>query len=125
MGVLETKYVPLVRLRVVRERYLSYENDEVINPVRVAKLVKRLLEGADKECLLVIPVDAKKKPLGVEFAAMGALNLTRRMQDAGDLLGVELLDHVIVGDYGSYFSMSETHRWKMRERYTVKEKEAC
>lgn len=163
--VLETKYVPLVRLQVVKERFLPYGKEEIAIPERVVKMVRRLLEGADKECLLVIPVDAKSKPLGVEFAAMGALNcaysfareiyknalvsnasgiiivhnhtsndvvpseddwkFTRRMQEAGDLLGVELLDHIIVGEDEKYFSMHETHRWEFREKYMSREKEAC
>lgn len=50
---------------------------------------------------------------------------TRRMQDAGDLLGVELLDHIIIGDSEEYFSMRETHRWEFREKYVSREKEAC
>lgn len=153
--VLETKYVPLVRLQVVKERFLPYGKEEIVVPEKVVKMVKRLLEGADKECILVIPVDVRSRPLGVEFAAVGALNcahsfpreiyknalisnafgviivhnhmsnnvhpseddwrFTRRMQDAGDLLGVELLDHIIIGDSEEYFSMRETHLWEFRE----------
>ena len=165
MDVLETKYVPLVRLQVVRERFLPYGKEEVASPERVVRMVKRLLDGADKECMLAIPVDAKSKPLGVEFVAIGAVNcvfsfareifkhalisnassviivhnhpsgdvlpseqdwkFTRGIQEAGDLLGVELYDHIIIGDDDKYFSMSETHRWEFREKYVSKEKEAC
>ncbi len=164
MDVLETKYVPLVRLHVVRERFLPYGKDSFATSETVVKMVKRLLNGADKESLLVIPVDAKNKPLGVEFAAMGAVNcvyafardifknaivsnatgifivhnhvsgdtlpseddwkFTRCMQEAGDLLGVELIDHIIVGEDDNYFSMHKTHRWEMRQKYVSKEKEA-
>ena len=164
-NVFETKYVPLVRLQVVKERFLPYGKEELVVPEKVVKMVKRLLQGADKECLLVIPVDVKNKPLGVEFAAVGALNcaysfareiyknavasnaagviiihnhtsndvlpseddwrFTRRIQEAGDLLGVELLDHIIVGDDEKYFSMRGTHRWEFREKYVSREKEVC
>lgn len=164
MDVLKTKYVPLVRLQVVKERFLPYGTEEIASPEKVVKMVKRLLEGTDKECILAIPVDAKSKPLGIEFVAMGAVNcaytfareiykhalisnatgviivhnhpsgdvipseqdwkFTRGIQEAGDLLGVELLDHIIVGDKEDYFSMSETHRWEIREKYVSREKEA-
>ena len=36
--------------------------------------------------------------------------LTRRMTDAGHLLGVELLDHVIIGHGGQYASIREAGR---------------
>lgn len=164
MDVLKTKYVPLVRLQVVRERFLPYGQEEIASPEKVVKMVRRLLDGIDKECMLAIPVDTKSKPLGIEFVAMGALNcayafareiykhalisnamgviivhnhpsgdampseadwkFTRGIQEAGDLLGVELLDHIIVGDEEKYFSMSETHRWEIREKYVSREKEA-
>ena len=34
--------------------------------------------------------------------------LTRRLKDAGELLGVELVDSIIVGDEDRYFSFRET-----------------
>jgi DNA repair protein RadC len=37
------------------------------------------------------------------------LTLTHRLVQAGELLGIELLDHVIIGD-GSYFSFREMGR---------------
>lgn len=164
MEVLKTKYVPLVRLQVVRERFLPYGQEKISSPEKVVKMVRRLLDGSDKECILAIPVDTKSKPLGIEFVAMGSVNcayafareiykhalisnatgviivhnhpsgevmpseqdwkFTREIQEAGDLLGVELLDHIIVGDEEKYFSMSETHRWEIREKYVSREKEA-
>jgi DNA repair protein RadC len=164
MDVLETNYVPLVRLHVVRERFLPYGKDSFATSETVVKMVKRLLDGADKESLLVIPVDAKNKPLGVEIAAMGAVNcvyafardifknaivsnatgifivhnhvsgdvlpseedwkFTRCMQEAGDLLGVEVIDHIIIGEDDNYFSMHKTHRWEMRQQYVSRAKGA-
>lgn len=165
MNVLETRYVPLVRLKVVKERFLPYGSEEMVNPERLVRMVKRLLEGVDKECMLAIPVDAMSKPLGVEFVAMGAVNcvyafareifkhalvsnasglvlirnrpsgdilpseqdwnFTREIQEAGDLLGVELYDHIIIGENDNYFSMGKTHKWEFREKYVCREKEAC
>lgn len=39
-------------------------------------------------------------------------HLTYRIMDAGALLGVELLDHIIIGDNDEFVSLSETEKWK-------------
>ena len=39
-------------------------------------------------------------------------HLTYRIIDAGSLLGVELLDHIIIGDNEEFVSLSETEKWK-------------
>ena len=33
--------------------------------------------------------------------------LTRRLIDAGRILGIDVLDHVVLGDEGQYFSFKE------------------
>lgn len=35
------------------------------------------------------------------------LRVTKRMKGSGELLGIKLLDHIIVGDAGSYLSLKE------------------
>ena len=157
MDVLKTKYVPLVRIHAVKERLLPYGQEEISSPERVVKMVNRLLDGADREYVLAIPVDTRNCPVGVEIVAIGALNyamvqarelfkhavlsnasgiiivhnhpsgnpkpsradwkLTRRMQEAGEILGIEVLDHIIVGERDVYVSMCEDEKWKKREKY--------
>ncbi|WP_227938826.1 RadC family protein [Alkalihalobacillus deserti] len=46
-------------------------------------------------------------PSGCPIASREDISVTERIKDAGKLLGIELLDHVIVGDDGKYFSMKE------------------
>nr|WP_306453952.1 JAB domain-containing protein [Bacillus sp. FJAT-45350] len=46
-------------------------------------------------------------PSGDPIASKEDVNVTERIKDSGKLLGIELLDHVIVGDDGKYFSMKE------------------
>lgn len=46
-------------------------------------------------------------PSGCPTASPEDISVTERIKDAGMLLGIELLDHVIVGDDGKYFSMKE------------------
>lgn len=147
MKKLETNYVPVVRVYAVKERYLPYGKEAVSHPKDVVKLVQRLLEGADREYLLVIPVDAQSKPVGVEIVSIGTLNaalveareifkhailsnaagivmahnhpsgnpqpsnhdikITKKMKLAGDILGIELLDHIIIGDEDEFVSLAE------------------
>ena len=156
MDVLNTNYVPLVRLHAVKERFIPYGVEGNINtPEKVVKMVSRLLKEADKEIMLAISVDAKNKPVGIEVVAIGSLNvayveardlfkhailsnasgivlvhnhpsgdvtpsvedwhLTYRIMQAGALLGIELLDHIIIGDNEEFVSLSQTKEWKAKE----------
>lgn len=38
--------------------------------------------------------------------------ITKRMKKSGELLGIHLLDHVIMGDEGKYKSMAEMKKWE-------------
>lgn len=147
MDLLETKYVPLVRMQMIKERFLPFGEESICTPQKVIKMVGRLLEGADKEYTIVISVDSRNKPVAVEVVSIGTLNaaliegreifkhailsnsagiillhnhpsgnaepsredilVTRKMKQAGDLLGISLLDHIIVGDAEQYVSMAE------------------
>ena len=156
MDVLNTNYVPLVRLHAVKERFVPYGVEGNINtPEKVVKMVSRLLKEADKEIMLAISVDAKNKPVGIEVVAIGSLNvayveardlfkhailsnasgivlvhnhpsgdvapsvedwhLTYRIMQAGALLGIELLDHIIIGDNEEFVSLSQTKERKAKE----------
>lgn len=156
MDVLNTNYVPLVRLHAVKERFIPYGVEGNINtPEKVVKMVSRLLKEADKEIMLAISVDTKNKPVGIEVVAIGSLNvayveardlfkhailsnasgivlvhnhpsgdvtpsvedwhLTYRIMQAGALLGIELLDHIIIGDNEEFVSLSQTKEWKAKE----------
>lgn len=46
-------------------------------------------------------------PSGCPVASREDISCTERIKDAGKLLGIELLDHVIIGDDGAYYSMKE------------------
>lgn len=51
-------------------------------------------------------------PSGDTTASSEDWMVSRKMKKAGDILGIPLLDHVIVGDNGNFKSMAETKRWK-------------
>lgn len=144
-------YVPLIKLHMVKEKELPYAKEIIDNPQKVAKLARIILEGADKEHLLVISVDAKIKPVGIEIVSIGSVDsaivqarevfkhsiltnavgiilthnhpsgdvtpskedcrITKRVRDAGELLGIPVLDHIILGDEDVYLSMKEEYYW--------------
>ena len=144
-------YVPLVKIYMVKEKKLPYGKESIDHPQKVVKLARQLLNGVDKEHLLVIPVDAAAKPVGIEIVSIGSLNgavleprevfkhailsnaagiliihnhpsgnvipseedcrVTERVRQAGDLLGIPVLDHIILGDEEMYLSMKEENYW--------------
>ena len=150
MNLLKKNYVPLIRTYIVKEKDIPYGKEEVDNPKKVVELVKRLLQGADREYLIVISVDMKSKPVGMEIVSIGTLNealvnprevfkhailcnaggiimvhnhpsgnpepsnhdlsITKRIKQAGKLLGIELLDHIVFGEEGNFFSMAEENK---------------
>ena len=153
MDVLETKYVPLVKLQAVKERFVPYGREANIDsPEKVVNMVRRILKDADREHLLVISVDTKSKPVCLEIVGIGSLSvlyveareifkhailsnasgiimvhnhpsgdvtpspddfkITKRIKKAGDLLGINLLDHIIVGDEEDFFSLKNTQEWE-------------
>ncbi len=146
-NVLETKYIPLVRTYLVKERFVPYGSEQLCKPELVAKMAERILKNSDREHLLVVSLDTKSKPVAVEIVSIGTINstiavpreiykhsitsnaasivlvhnhpsgdptpsesdvlLTKRMKRAGEILGIELLDHVILGDEGCFVSLQE------------------
>lgn len=139
------KYVPLVRLSMIKEKEVPYTAEIINEPEKVAELAGTILKDADREYLLVLSVDSKGRPLAVEIVSIGTVNatlaeareifkhailtgavgiiivhnhisgdctpskedeeMTRRISEAGKLLGIPVRDHVIIGD--GYFSFHE------------------
>lgn len=50
---------------------------------------------------------AHNHPSGDPTASQEDIQVTRKLQEAGELLGITLLDHVIVGTEGAYTSLKE------------------
>lgn len=46
-------------------------------------------------------------PSGIPEPSKEDIDITRRMDDAGKLLGIWLLDHIIIGEDGAYVSLQE------------------
>ena len=145
------KRVPLVSLRLVRERTLSYAA-ALSGPAAAAALAIDLLEDRDREHFVSIFLDTKHRPLGVEISSVGTANaclvspgvvfraalltgavaavfahnhpsgdtipspedfeLTRVLCDAGRLIGVRVLDHLVIGsDWQSIRELRPNLNW--------------
>jgi DNA repair protein RadC len=143
-----TSRIDIVSLRIVREKSVPYATKQLNSPEKVDELLNCILDfkSLDREVLVVIPVDTKLRPLGINITHVGTLtestahpreifkyailtnayaifiahnhpsgdpkpsrhdiNFTKTIKKAGDLLGINLIDHVIIATDG-YFSFKE------------------
>lgn len=135
-------------LCLVREIELVYRGDVIeVDPIRSSKdvneLVREIIPDGPRELLVVLMIDAKKRPIG-HYRFSGSLDatiaapsdmfraalhagahaivlahnhpsgdpipspddiaLTERVNRASEIIGIPLLDHVILGSKGRYFS---------------------
>ncbi len=86
--------------RVVRTETISIGtlDSSLVHPREVYRMVIR--EGA--ACWIAV----HNHPSGDPTPSPEDIAITRRLKEAGELLGVELLDHLIIGD-GNYTSLRE------------------
>ena len=137
---MRTKTVQRVRLKQVREGSIKFAVDKIFRPADVYHAVRPYYDGADREILSVLCLDAQSVPTCFHIISMGGLNTTRSqpidifkiaivsnalgivlvhnhpsgsldvspddqtftetIREAGQLLGIELFDHLIVTDEG-------------------------
>lgn len=50
---------------------------------------------------------AHNHPSGIPDASSQDIQLTQKLVQAGDIIGIDLLDHIIIGDKHNYISMQE------------------
>lgn len=74
-------------------------NASIVHPREVFKRAL-LLNGAS----III---AHNHPSGDPTPSKDDVDITRRLVDGGDILGINVLDHIIVGDNGRYRSLKE------------------
>ena len=145
------KYVSVVKMQFVKESRVLFDA-KVSSPAVVAKMIKQMTDGSDRELVYVVSVDSRNKPIATELISMGGVNssiidvgnifkhallsnaagviiahnhpsgdvspsmedirVTKRIEEAGKLLNLPLLDHVIVGDMETdvYYSFLENGR---------------
>ncbi len=86
--------------RIIREVRISEGslNQSIVHPREVFNPAVR-----DSAAALIL---VHNHPTGDPAPSREDLELTRRLKEAGDLMGIRLLDHVIIGD-GSYVSLAD------------------
>jgi DNA repair protein RadC len=86
--------------RVIREVQVSEGslNQSIVHPREVFNPAVR-----DSAAALIL---VHNHPTGDPTPSREDLELTRRLKDAGDLMGIRLLDHIIIGD-GTYISLAD------------------
>ena len=132
------KRVNVVSLKVVKESSVLYETRNITNPYDAFRLVKSFLENSDREKFVVACLDTKNQPINIQVVSIGSLNsaivhprevfkvanhpsgnidpsvedenITRRLKECGEILGIGLIDHIILGDRDRYFSFKENNK---------------
>ncbi len=87
--------------RVIKKEVVSYGslNANIVHPREVYR--EALF------CSAAHVAVAHNHPSGDPTPSREDLELTEKLQKAGEVIGISLLDHVIVGESGQYYSMKE------------------
>jgi DNA repair protein RadC len=68
-----SRSIELVRVKLVRESVVSYSCHQIDNAADVAEIVWPLLGDSDREHLLVLSLDCKRRPTSINVASIGTL----------------------------------------------------
>ena len=100
--------VPVYRLRLVRERVLHYAVEHCGSAHHAAQILHAELDDSDRERVVVIAVNGRNVPVGVETVAVGGLHgcgvaprdvLKTVLQPAALWIGTtRLIDNVVLGE---------------------------
>jgi DNA repair protein RadC len=136
--------IPVYKVALVRESMLSQlQRPHIDNAAAAARVLAAYLVDEDREHLVVLLLNTKKRVIGINTVSVGSLSaslghpreifksailanaaalilghnhpsgevtpsaedveLTKRLTAVGDLLGIRLLDHLIIGEQGRWF----------------------
>lgn len=138
------------RIELVKDGRVPYDGASLSCSREAAKLGRAMLDGQDREAMIVVLLNGRNKPIGINTVSIGSLNMsvvhprevfkpaivgnasaivlihnhpsgdsspspedieiTRRIQEGGRILGINVLDHVILGEDESYYSMRDEGR---------------
>lgn len=141
------KRVDIVSLKVVKESSLLYGKRKISSPNDAVEIGRSMLDGSDREKLLLCCLNTKNEPTNLNIVSIGSLNssivhprevfklailgnsasiilfhnhpsgdttpskedinITERIKEAGKIIGIELIDHIILGDENKYTSLKE------------------
>lgn len=141
------KRVDIVSLKVVKESSILYGNRKISSPGDAVDIGRIMLDGSDREKLLLCCLNTKNEPNSLNIVSIGSLNssivhprevfklailsnsasiilfhnhpsgdtnpskedinITKRIKEAGKIIGIDLIDHIILGDNERYTSLKE------------------
>lgn len=141
------KRVNIVSLKVVKESSILYGKRKISSPSDAIEIGRSMLDGSDREKLLLCCLNTKNEPTNLNIVSIGSLNssivhprevfklailgnsasiilfhnhpsgdttpskedinITERIKEAGKIIGIELIDHIILGDENKYTSLKE------------------
>ena len=115
-GVGRVKAVQLSCISELAKRLSKASAGELLsfeNPDSIARYYMEDLRHEKQEIMKLLMLNSKSKLIGETNISKGTVNasredrlITRRIQDAGALIGIELLDHIIIGN-NCYVSFRE------------------
>lgn len=141
------KNIPLLNLKVVKERDILYNSISINSPDKVLDIARQMeIDSQDVESFYMFTLDARNKITGIFEVSRGTINasivhprevyerailqsansiillhnhpsgdikpsnedinITKRLVECGELMGIKVLDHIILGD-GYYSFKSE------------------
>ena len=137
----DTQRISLYRVRLEKDRDLMKQRRAtgIAAPEEIVEVIKPVFDGMDREQFVVLYLNMKLHPIGVEIIAIGGsyecnveiknvfegaiavahnhpsgvpkpsdgdFTLTRQIAWDGEILGIRLMDHVIIGE-DTFYSMKK------------------
>ena len=75
-------------------------------PFAHAAKPRRVMDVGSNRCVIIV---CPQSPLGDPTPSVDDFDVARRLVATGDVLGIEVLDHIVVGD-GRYYGFKEAGR---------------
>ena len=110
------KRVNIVSVKLVKESSMLYKQRRVRSPQDSYELFRDYLGEVDREHFVVMKtailsssasiICCHPHPSGDPTPSPEDIEVTQRLYECGRLLGIELLDHIIIGD-NKYISLKE------------------
>lgn len=88
-----------LRSLVLRRRKLREQTSSLVHPREVFKAA--ILANSDGIIL------SHNHPTGDPTPSREDMEVTKRLVEAGGIVGIEVIDHVVIGDNGKYVSFKE------------------
>lgn len=105
--------VNVVSIQLVKEKSVVYGSKQITSARDAALIAEEFLAGADREDKAAILANSNaiilihNHPSGDPTPSREDLKITKRLVEAGNILGIEVINHVVIGDNGHYVSLKE------------------